>query len=267
MVALNWNHDLFQIQIWRIAGLKNDVKFVMNAQIGDFVKVEDDDVVEMIDHLDVRVVLEFETLVEMVECDDKVVRDVRRFDVMVENDDVEEVQTIATVVDDDDEVVVDDYIETVVIDEPVDIMDQVKLMVENDEKVEIPDCLDVLEMVVKNETLIHEMGEKVVIDEIDESVVIDKVQTQEHETHREFDEKEFCAVEMVGEWIDHIVDEPVETQSRTFIDSIWTQGIFGINASMQDDEMVEMGVALNVEHLEMVETGRTVDKWLFLMIP
>lgn len=46
-------------------------------------------------------------------------------------------------------------------------------MVENDEKVEIPDCLDVVEMVVQNETLIHEMVEKVGIDEIDESVEID----------------------------------------------------------------------------------------------
>jgi hypothetical protein len=70
----------------------------------------------------------------------------------------------------------------------------------------------VLEMVVQNETLIHEMVEKVVIDEIDESVGIDKVQMQEQVTHREFDEKEFCAVETVVEWIDHIIDEPVETQ-------------------------------------------------------
>lgn len=102
--------------------MKNDVKFVMNAQIGDFVKVEDDDVVDEIDHLDVRVVLEVETLVETVECDDKVVRDVQRFDVMVEHDDVEEVQTIATVVDDDEVDDEPDYIEMVVIDDVVDIM-------------------------------------------------------------------------------------------------------------------------------------------------
>ena len=134
--------------------MNNDVKSVIIARIGDFVKVEDDDVVDEIDHLDVRVVLEVETLVETVECDDKVVRDVRRFDVMVEHDDDEEVQTIATVVD--DEVVVDepDFIETVVIDDAVDIMVQVKHTVENDEKVEILDCLDVLEMVEKNEMLI-----------------------------------------------------------------------------------------------------------------
>lgn len=203
---------MFQIQIWRIADLNNDVKSVIIARIGDFVKVEDDDVVDGIDHLDVRVVLEFEMLVETVECDDKVVRDVRRFDVMVEPVDVEEVQTIATVVD--DEVVDDepDYIETVEMVEMVDLMVQVKHTVVNDEKVEIPDCLDVLEMVVKNETLIHETVEKVVIDEIDELVVTVKVLIVEHETNHEFDEKEFCVVETVVEWIDHMIDEPVETQ-------------------------------------------------------
>lgn len=192
--------------------MNNDVKSVIIARIGDFVKVEDDDVVDIIDHLDVRVVLEVETLVETVECDDKVVRDVRRFDVMVEPVDIEEVRTIAKVVD--DEVVDDepDYIETVEMGEMGDIIEPHKCIDENDEKVEIPDCLDVLEMVVENEALIHEMVEKVVIDEIDESVVTDKVQIIDHETHHEFDERGFYAVEMVVEWIDHLIDEPVETQ-------------------------------------------------------
>lgn len=154
--------------------MKNDVKFVMNARIGDFIKVEDDDVVVGIDHLEVRVVLEVETLVETVECDDKVVRDVRRFDVMVESDDPVKVRIVTMVVVDDDDEVVDEFIETVVIDETGDIIDPHKCIDENDEKVEIPDCLDMLEMVVQNETLIHEMVEKVVIDEtggFDEMVI------------------------------------------------------------------------------------------------
>lgn len=192
--------------------MNNDVKFAIKDVIDEHVAVEDDDVVDITDHHDRRVVHEPQVVVERVELVDNDVHDVRRIDVMVENDDVEEVQTIATVVDDDDEVVVDDYIETVVIDEMVDIIEQVKHLVVNDEKVEIPDCLDVLEMVVQNETLIIEMVEKVVIDEIDESVVTVKVLIVDHETHREFDEKEFCVVETVVEWIDHIIDEPVETQ-------------------------------------------------------
>ena len=51
-----------------------------------------------------------------------------------------------------------------------------------------------------------------------------------------------------------------------FIDSIWTQEIFGIIASTQDDETVEPVVVLIIEHHETVETVQTVDKWLFLMI-
>ena len=95
----------------------------MIVVIGEFVAVEDDDVVVEMEVHEVRVVREVETLGDRVEPVDKVVRDVRRFDVMVEKVVAVEVQTIATVVD--DEVVDDepDYIETVVIDETVDIID------------------------------------------------------------------------------------------------------------------------------------------------
>ena len=51
-----------------------------------------------------------------------------------------------------------------------------------------------------------------------------------------------------------------------YIDFIWTQGIFGIIASTQDDEMVEKVEKLIMECLETVETVQMVDKWLFLMI-
>ena len=103
--------------------MKNDVKFAIKDVIDERVAVEDDDVVVEMDHHDHRVVREPQVVVERVEPVDNDVHDVRQIDVMGENDDVGKVRTIATVVDDDDEVVVDDYIETVVIDETVDIMD------------------------------------------------------------------------------------------------------------------------------------------------
>lgn len=133
-------------------------------------------------------------------------------------------------------------------------------MVVNDEKVEIPDCLDVLEMVVQNDEHIHETVEKVVIDEIDGLVVIDIRYEVEHQIKHEFDENEFFVVGMVDEQVEVGHDEMVVTQSQMFIDSIWTQGIFGINASTQDDETVEKVVIQIIDNHETVETVQTVDK-------
>ena len=51
-----------------------------------------------------------------------------------------------------------------------------------------------------------------------------------------------------------------------YIDFIWTQEIFGIIASTQDDEMVEKVEKQIIDNHETVETVQMVDKWLFLMI-
>ena len=51
-----------------------------------------------------------------------------------------------------------------------------------------------------------------------------------------------------------------------YIDFIWTQEIFGIIASTQDDEMVEKVEKQIIDNHETVEMVQMVDKWLFLMI-
>ena len=103
--------------------MKNDVKFAINAQIGEYFMVEDDDVVVEIEVLEVLDVVEVQFMAVLVEVVDNDVHDVQPFDVTVEKVVAEKVRTIVMVVDDDEVVVDDEYIETVVIDETVDIMD------------------------------------------------------------------------------------------------------------------------------------------------
>ena len=167
--------------------------------------------------LEVLDVMEVQVAVVLVELVDNDAVDAQPVDATVENDDAEKVQIIVMVVVDDDEVVVDDYTEMVVMVEMDDIMDQVKRMVVNDEKVEILDALVDDEMVVKSETHIHETVEKVVIDEIDGFDETDLIDEKTHEMHHEFDEKEFYVVEMVDILI---IDELVGMQSQMFTDSI-----------------------------------------------
>ena len=85
-------------------------------------------------------------------------------------------------------------------------------MVENDEKVEILGISENDEMVVQNETHIHEMVEKVVIDEIDIFDEIDIEYEAEHMTLHEPVENEYYMVELVDVQIEVCLDDPVETQ-------------------------------------------------------
>lgn len=179
--------------------------------------VEDDDVVDTTEIHDVLVAIEVQIVVELVVLVVNDVHEVQPFDVMVENDDAEKVIIIVAVVVDDEVVVDDDYTEMVVMVEMVDITDQVKCTVVNDEKVEILVALGVVEMVVQSEMHIHEMVEKVVIDEIDGFDETDLIDEKTHEMHHEFDEKEFYVVEMVDILI---IDELVEMQLLMFTDSI-----------------------------------------------
>lgn len=168
--------------------------------------------------LEVLDVMEVQVAVVLVELVDNDAVDAQPVDATVENDDAEKVQIIVMVVVDDDEVVDDDYTETVVIDEMVDIMDYVKLAVENDEKVEILDVSEKLEMVVQMDERIHETVEKVVIDEIDILDETDIQYDQGHQMLHELVENEYYVVELVVVHV--IMDEVVVMQLQMFIDSI-----------------------------------------------
>lgn len=95
----------------------------MEIQIGDFIKVEGDEPVVEIDRKDKPVALEVLLPVEQVEPVDKVALEILPIEWTVEKVVAEKVRTIVMVVDDDEAGAVDDYIETVVIDETVDLMD------------------------------------------------------------------------------------------------------------------------------------------------
>ena len=267
---------MFQTIQWRIAGLNNDVKFAINVVIGEFVKVETVDVIENDPNVEVphdhekHDVHELQVPVGLVVIDDDV----------LDHDDNQPEKTAETVeiecvlmVDDEVVGVDDDDDEDSEIDEMVEIDDTPinKFHDQTVEMVEIQECIergendDVVDpFIIHDEDEPHETVE---IDIIDEVVVIEihKVAHETVDVEWLFDDVVETHDEIKVETVD--VDE---MQSRMFIDSIWTQEIFGINASMQDDEMVvndEMVHDQVVTHGllidETVETVQTVDKLLF----
>ena len=267
---------MFQTIQWRIAGLNNDVKFAINVVIGEFVKVETVDVIENDPHAEVphdhdkHDVHELQVPVGLVVIDDDV----------LDHDDNQPEKTAETVeiecvlmVDDEVVGVDDDDDEDSEIDEMVEIDDTPinKFHDQTVEMVEIPECIergendDVVDpFIIHDEDEPHETVE---IDIFDDVVVIEihKVAHETVDVGWLFDDMVETHDEIKVETVD--VDE---MQSRMFIDSIWTQEIFGINASMQDDEMVVIDEMVHdqiathdMQAGDNDETVQTVDKLLF----
>lgn len=279
VVALNWKHHSFQIHVWRIAGLNNDVKFAIKNVIREFVAVEHDERVKIGDHVD-ELMIEQIDVRELRQAVEKVVIDDERH----EHDEIrfdwidETVEMVVHFMHRDDEVVDDEVVddeehETV---EMVDVDDTPtnKQIEHNDETVEIPECIERGELDEPVDPFIRdEHVDKRENDEIDISGENDEI--DDHVEHRERDDVGWSNDD-VDEIHDEINDETVdvdETQSRTFIDSIWTQGIFGINASMRDDEKVvidETDHEVRATHGLLIddhdETVQMVDKSLCLTI-
>lgn len=261
---------------WRIADLKNDVKFAIKKQIEMFATDEIDEMVQIMVANDVRRLIR-----QLDDIDDMVVQvldimfvrddlDEHRIDVIDEtvDDDDEEVVVMITVVD--DEAVVDDEVEDIETGEMVDDDEVEHIQDETVENDEIVDCGENDDNDEKHEVTIIDEVVEWRIHEIDSMVEHDAIKHIVHKTPFDNDEvveNEFIAVETVDI---HNIEfrENDETQSRTFIDSIWTQGIFGIITLTQDDEIDEMRETLSIAPITQIldETVQMVDKWLFLMI-
>ncbi len=222
---------------------------------------------EELDVHDQLVVLEREMFDDMVgrdEIDIQGVRDVLdevRIDVMVETVEDDEairiLMRVDEVVDDDDEL--EDF-ETVEKGGTVEYEMIEHTHIELVEMVEILDCLERVELVVHDdliEIMVREMVETDIIDElVDYDELVEMPEMVESELSN--DERGENRLEDIQRGID-------EMQSQMFIDSTWMQEIFTTIVSMRVDETADKGERLNAELHETVEMGQTVDKWLFHM--